>query len=148
MLCGKCQIREATVHITAGTGRAVEEPKTIDLCQECFDASELKGATDLPTDYQASLQAGCRYCGGEFHSGGLDPLALLGGVRRMNVLCKPCAMEYFGYLRLNLPGFGDPKLTKEQMAILAANIKASGFPAILAEHEKPMKHWVAKRKPQ
>jgi protein-arginine kinase activator protein McsA len=146
MLCEKCQIREATVHYTACTISAVAESKHIDLCQECFEASDLEGARDLPTDFQASLQAGCRYCGGEFYAGGFDPVALLGNVRKMSVMCKPCAEEHTRFLRLKLPGFGDCNLTKEQRALMMANIKACGFPAILAELEEHMKKWVAKRK--
>jgi hypothetical protein len=148
MLCDKCQIRKATVHFTACSSPAVEEPKHIDLCQECFEASDLEEARSLPKDFQATLQAGCQYCGGEFYSGGSDSLALLGGVRKMSVMCKPCAEEYFGFLRRKLPGFGDPDITKEHMAALAANFKACDFPAILAELEEHMKQWVAKRKSQ
>jgi protein-arginine kinase activator protein McsA len=138
MLCDKCQIREATVHFTTCSSPAVEKPKHDDLCQECFEASDLAAASGVPTDFQAVVQSGCRYCGGEFHSGGFDLLALLGGVRRMSVMCKPCAEEYFGFLRLKLPGLGD-HCTKEQTALLVASAKAGDFPAILAELEEHMK---------
>ena len=148
MLCNKCGTREATVHFTTCSSRAVEEPTHIDLCQECFEASDFDEKRALPADFAGVLQFGCRYCGGEFHSGGLDPLALCGGERKMNVLCKPCAEEYFGYIRSKLPGFGDPNLTTEQTAMLVANLRACNFPATLAELEEHMKQWVAKRKSQ
>jgi protein-arginine kinase activator protein McsA len=148
MICDKCQIRKATVHFTTCTSPADEEPKHIDLCQECFETSDREEVRSLPKDFQATLQAGCRYCGGEFYSGGFDSLALLGGVRKVSVMCKPCAEEHHGFLKRKLPGFGDPDLTKEQMAMLVPNFKASVFPAILAELEEHMKQWVARRKSQ
>ena len=144
MLCDKCQIREASVHCTICTSPAVEEPKKMDLCQECFEASGLEGAATLP----AALQAGCRYCGGEAYGGGFDSLALLGGVRKMSFMCKSCSDEYHGFLRLKLPGFGDPHLTKEQMAILMDKLKSCDFPAILVELEAHMKKWVKERDSQ
>jgi protein-arginine kinase activator protein McsA len=147
MLCNKCQIRDATVHFTASSSASIKKLKYTDLCQECFDATDFEGKHLLPTDIQSALKAGCRFCGGEPCSGGLDPLAMLGGIRKMSVLCKPCAKEYFGFIRQKLPGFGDPDLTKEQMATLVADYKACNFPAVLAELEKHMKEWVAKRKP-
>jgi len=103
---------------------------------------------DMPADFQASLQAGCRYCGGEFHSGGFDPNALLGGVRKISVMCKPCAKEYYDFLGLKLPGFGDCNLTEEQQALMMANLKACDFPAVILELDDHMKEWVAKRKSQ
>jgi len=116
----------------------------MDLCQECFEASGLEGAADLP----AVLQAGCRFCGGEAYGGGFDSLALLGGVRKMSFMCKPCSDEYYGFLRLKLPGFGDGDLTEEQMAMLVAEFKSCDFPAILVELEDHMKKWVAERHSQ
>src|SRR2546426_11149830 len=89
MLCDKCQIREASIHYTICTSPAVEEPKHMDLCQECFEASGLEGAAELP----AVLQAGCRFCGGEAYGGGFDSMALLGVVRKMSFMCKPCSDE-------------------------------------------------------
>jgi len=148
MRCDKCQIRKATVHVTSCSSPAVEEPQHVDLCQECFEASDLEEAKRaLPTDFEGACQAGCRYCGGEFYSGGLDPLALLGGIRKMNVLCKPCAEEYFGFLSLKLPGLGNHPTT-EQTAKFVASFKACDFPALLAELEKHMQQWVAKKKSQ
>ena len=120
----------------------------MDFCEECFEASDFKEKRELPVDFQAALRAGCRYCGGEAHAGGLDPLALVGGVRKMSIMCAPCAKEYNGYLRLKLPGFGDPDLTKEQMAVFVASLKSGDFPAILTELENHMKQWVATRKLQ
>lgn len=149
MLCVKCGIREATVHYTVCASPAVEDPKHLDICLECSATSDFKGVRELPTDFQAALEAGCRYCGGEFDSGGFDPLALLGGVRKMSVMCKFCAEEYYGFLSLKLPGFGDCDLTEEKAAVLVAKIKScGGFPSILAELEEHMEQWKAKRKSQ
>jgi len=53
----------------------------------------------------------------------------------MNVLCKPCAEEYFGFLSLKLPGLGNHP-TAEQTAILVASFKACDFPALLAELDR------------
>ena len=148
MLCDECQIREATVHFTTCSSRAGEESKHINLCQECYEASDREEVRALPKDFQATFQAGCRYCGGEPASGGIDSLALLGGVRRWSFMCKPCAEEYFGLLRRKLPGFGEPDLTPEQSAGLVANLKACDFPSILGELDKHLKQWVAKKKSQ
>jgi hypothetical protein len=116
----------------------------MDLCQECFEASGAEGAAELP----AALQAGCRYCGGEAYGGGFDAPALLGGVRKISFMCKPCSNEYYGFLRLKLPGFGNPDLTEEQMATLVAKLKSCDFPAILVELEAHMKKWVTERDSQ
>lgn len=144
MLCNKCQTRNATVHFTTCTGNGDEEPRKIDLCQECFETSDLEEKRFLPVDFQSALRAGCRFCGGEAHSGGMDLVALLGGIRKMSVLCKLCSEEYYGLIKKKLPGFGDPDATKEQMAV----ITACDFPAIVTELENHMKQWVAKRKSQ
>jgi hypothetical protein len=55
MLCDKCQIREANVHYTMCTSPALEKPTHIDLCQECFEASDLEGARALPADFPIPL---------------------------------------------------------------------------------------------
>lgn len=156
MLCTKCQIREATVHITTcssheGSGPSSHEgkgPQNIDLCQECFETSDLEEKRLLPTDFEAAQKAGCRFCGGEPYFGGSDPLAILGGIRKWSFMCKPCAEEYYGFLSLKLPGLGDPNRTKEQRGTLVAKFKECDFPAILAELDKHMKQWLAKRKSQ
>ena len=165
MLCDRCQIRDATVHFTVCTGSPEDGPKLnddgpkdTDLCQQCFEVSDLKVAIDLPADFQVSHLAGCRYCDGESASGGLDPLALLGGIRKMRYICMPCAKEYYicmpcakeyyGFLGVKLPGFGDGNRTKEQMDLLVANLKACDFPAVILELDDHMKEWVAKRKSQ
>ena len=144
MLCDKCQIREARVHLTICTSPAVEKPKRKDLCQECFEASGLEGAAGL----SAALQAGCRFCGGEACGGGFDPLALLGGVRKLSFMCKSCSGEYYGFLRRKLRGFGDGDLTEEQRAAFMAKFKSCDFPAILIELDAHMKKWVAARDSQ
>ncbi len=113
----------------------------MDLCQECFEASGVEGAAELP----AALQAGCRFCGGEAYGGGIDSLAMLDGIRKVSFMCKSCSDEYYGFLRLKLPGFGDPNLTKEQMATFLAKFKSCDFHAILVELEAHMKKWVAER---
>ena len=146
MLCNKCQTRNATVHINICTGDSDDEPKKMDFCQECFEAADFKEKSALPINFEDTLRAGCRFCGGEFYSGGMDLAALLGGVRKMNVLCKPCSEEYHRFLSLKLPGLGEPDRTKEQIAGLVA--KAGELPVIIAELEIHMKQWVAKRKSQ
>ena len=116
----------------------------MELCQECFEASGLEGAAGLP----AALQDGCRFCGSEAFGGGFDPLALQGGVRKFSFMCKSCSDEYYGFLRLKFPGFGDPDLPKKQMDILVAKLKSCDFHAILVELEAHMKKWVAERDSQ
>ena len=145
MLCNKCQTREATVHWTACTGVVDEEPKSIDLCEECFEASNPEGAHGFPSPAEIN-QACCRYCGGEPCMGGWDPLAPQGGVRKMSFMCRPCAQEYFGILKRQFPGFGDPDLTTEKAAILRSKLKSCDFRVVLSELEEHMKQWVAKRK--
>jgi hypothetical protein len=70
--------------------------------------------------------------------GGSDPLALRGSVRKLSFMCKSCSDEYYGFLRLKLPGFGSDTLTKEQAAKLAKYDTA----AIFTEAEEHMKKWI------
>jgi len=60
---------------------------------------------------------------------------------KLSFMCKSCAEEYFGFLRLKMPGFGSDTLTKEQADKLAKH----AFAAILTESEEHMKKWVAER---
>jgi hypothetical protein len=112
-------------------------PKQSDLCVECFEASNPAGVSGITK----AIEAGCRYCGGPFHIGGGDPLATLSGARKMRCLCKRCAEEYHGFLGRELPGFGNPDITKEQID----QIRTRNFAAILTELEAHMKKWVAGR---
>ena len=137
MLCETCQKRDATVHFTTISGDVL---KKVDLCDECFRASNLPHAHEL-TEAQ---EAGCRYCGGKAHCGGADPIAGLGGVKKISFMCRPCAEEYFRFLDLKMPGFGSDTLTKEQAAKLAKH--DSG--AIFTLAEEHMKKWVAERDSQ
>lgn len=144
MLCDICLTNEATNHETHCTNTSGDVPKERHLCDECFEASNPTEVRDLAQ----SLQAGCRYCGGEACGGGFDSLALLGGVRKMSFLCKSCSQEYYGFLDLKLPGLGDADRTKEQRAILVAKFKSCDFKAISVELESHMKRWVSERDSQ
>ena len=128
------------MHETHCTNIAGDVPKQRNLCEECFEASNPTQAHELAK----ALQAGCRYCGGEPYSGGGHSPDGLGGVRTLSFMCKPCAEEYFGFLRLKMPGFGSDTLTKEQAAKLAKH----DFGAIFTEAEEHMKKWVAERDSQ
>jgi hypothetical protein len=144
MLCDICQKQEATRHETHCTNIRGDVPKQRHLCDDCFNTSNPTEARSMAE----ALKAGCRYCGGEPYGGGLDSVALLGGVRKMSFMCKPCSNEYYGFLRLKFPGFGDPNPTEEQMAVLVAKLRSSDFPAILVELEAHMKKWVIGRDSQ
>jgi hypothetical protein len=56
-------------------------------------------------------------------------------------MCKPCAEEYFSFLRQRMPGFGSETVTKEQIDKIVKCDRA----AIFAEAEEHMKKWVAER---
>jgi hypothetical protein len=143
MLCDKCHLREARVHYTVCASHAVEAQKHFDLCQECFEASDLDWARELPD----AIQPVCQYCGGETHyASGFDSLALPGGGSKMGFKCKACEQEYYAFLKPMLPSFGDWDLTDEQLAKSVAEFKSSDYPAILAKLDEHMKQWVAKRK--
>jgi hypothetical protein len=86
-------------------------------------------------------EAGCRYCGGEPCSGGGHSADRLGSSMKMSFMCKPCADEYFGFLRRKLPGFGDPDITTEQVA----EMRKHDIAGVLTETEAHMKKWVADR---
>lgn len=146
MLCDECQVREATVHITTCYGNRKKESEQTNLCPECWVASDRAKALAPPKDLEATLQAGCRYCGGEPCLGGFDALAAFGGVRKWRVMCRPCTEEYFGFLEGKLPGLGQSDRTPEQLTTFVAKAKACNFPAMLVELDEHMKRWVAKRK--
>jgi hypothetical protein len=57
-------------------------------------------------------------------------------------MCKPCAEEYYRFLRQAWPGFGDPSISDKQIA----NINASDRLAVFTEAEGHMKKWVADKK--
>jgi hypothetical protein len=132
--------QEATRHETHLTNIVGDVPKQRHLCEECFEASNPTQAHELTT----ALKAGCRYCGGEPYTGSGHSLDGLSGTMKLSFMCKPCAEEYFGFLRLKMPGFGSDTLTKEQVAKLAKYDKA----AIFTEAEEHMKKWVAERDSQ
>ena len=112
MLCDSCQEREATVHTTHCSNIAGDVPRQQHLCGECFEASNPTQARELAE----ALQAGCRYCGGEPYSGGNHSPGGLSGTMKLSFKCKPCAEEYFRFLRQKLPGFGEPDITTGQIA--------------------------------
>jgi len=114
--------------------------KKSDLCDECFKTSKPNESGALAT----ALQAGCRYCGGEPYTGSGHSLTGLSGPMSLSFMCKSCAEEYFGFLRLKMPDFGSDTLTKEQAAKLAKYDKAT----IFTEAEEHMKKWVAERDSQ
>src|SRR5271169_4280723 len=120
MRCEMCQEREATIHNTSIVGEVV---KPSNLCEECFEASKPTEARDLAK----ALQVGCRYCGGEPYSGGGYSLAGLSGGRSMSFMCKPCAEEYYRFLREKWPGFGGVAITDEQFADLHRTDDAAVF---------------------
>jgi len=59
-------------------------------------------------------------------------------------MCKPCAEEYFRFLRQKLPGFGDPDITAEQIA----EMQKHNIAGVLAEAKEHMKKWVKGRDSQ
>jgi len=137
MLCDLCQKREATVHTTHCTNIADDVPKQSHLCDECLESSNPAQVGEL----RNAFEAGCRYCGGRSDSGGFDPVAMLRGIREMSFTCRPCAEEYFRFLRQTLPGFGEATITTEQIAV----IRTHNMAAVLMEADEHMKKWVADR---
>jgi hypothetical protein len=109
--------------------------KRSDFCEECFETSKPSELGSFTT----ALQAGCRYCGGEPYTGSSHSLDGLTSTMMMSFMCKPCADEYFSFLRQKMPGFGSDTLTKEQAAKLAKYNHA----AIFTEAEEHMRKWVA-----
>jgi len=137
MLCDICQKPEATRHETHLSNIAGEVPKPRHLCEECIEVSNPSQAHELT----AALKAGCRYCGGKPYTGSGHSVEGLRDTMKLSFMCKPCAEEYFRFLRLKMPGFGSDTLTKEQAAKLAKHDKS----AVFTEAEEHMKKWVAKR---
>jgi hypothetical protein len=138
MLCDICRKREATSHETHCTNIAGDVPTERHLCDECFEASNPTQARELAK----ALQAGCRYCGGEPYtgSGSCHSLAEL-STTKLSFMCKPCAEEYFRFVRQRLPSFGDPDITNEQ----AAELQTHNIGKVLTEAKEHMKKWVAER---
>jgi protein-arginine kinase activator protein McsA len=136
MLCDMCKQGEATIHTTHIV--VGDTQRHLNLCGKCFETSKPADARDLTT----ALQSGCRYCGGEPHIGGADPIVGIRGIRKSSSMCKPCAEEYYRFMRQAWPGFGDPSISDEQIA----NINASDGPAIFTEAEEHMRKWVADKK--
>jgi protein-arginine kinase activator protein McsA len=134
MFCDICHEREATIHMTHIVGDAVSPTH---FCSQCYEASKPAEARGLT----AALDAGCRYCGGEPYTGSGHSPDGLSSISNLSFMCKPCAEEYFGFLRLKMPGFGSDTLTTEQAAKLAKYDRA----AIFTEAEEHMKKWVAER---
>lgn len=92
-------------------------------------------------DLSATWEAGCNYCGGEPHIGGLDAFEALSGSSKIAVMCERCADEYFGFLNQTWPGFGEVTIMDKQIA----NINKSDTAAVFREAEEHMSKWVAKR---
>ena len=134
MLCDLCQKREATVHNTIISGDVLKKG---DLCDECFGISKPVEASNLAT----ALKAGCRYCGGEPYTGSGNSLVTVNGAVKLTFMCKPCAEEYFRFIRHQLPSFGDPEITTEQIA----ELRTHNIAGVLSEADEYMKRWVAGR---
>ena len=137
MLCDICQKQDATTHETHCTNIAGDVPKARHLCDECFEASNLTQARELAK----ALQAGCRYCGGEPYTGGGHSPDGLSGTMKLSFMCKPCAEEYFRFLRQKLPGFGEPEITNEQIA----EIRTHNMADVLTEAQGHIQKWVAEK---
>jgi protein-arginine kinase activator protein McsA len=140
MLCDMCQKRDATIHTTKISGDVL---KKSDLCDECFETSKPTDASNLA----AALKAGCRYCGGEPYTGSGNSGVTVNGAIKLSFMCKPCAEEYFRFLRLKMPGFGSAALTKEQAAKLAKH-NCAAILTELTEAEEHMKKWLSERNSQ
>jgi hypothetical protein len=56
-------------------------------------------------------------------------------------MCKPCAEEYFRFLRQELPHFGDPDITPEQIA----ELRTQNIAAVLTQADEHVKRWVTRR---
>jgi hypothetical protein len=134
MLCDACQKREATVHTTHIVGDTLTHSN---LCESCFEGSKTPEASGLA----AALQAGCRYCGGEPYTGSGHSIVESRGPLKLSFMCKPCAEEYFRFIRQELPHFGDPDITTDQIADLHTQNNA----AVLTEAVEHMKQWVTRR---
>ena len=74
-------------------------------------------------------------------AGGPDPIALLSGIQRVTMMCKPCSEEYYRFLGEKWPGLGNLAITEEQIA----NIRNSDTAEVFREAEEHMKKWVADR---
>ena len=135
MLCEICHQREATCHINTIKDGVVTSR---DLCDDCFAASNPTQAHELTT----ALKAGCRYCGGEPYtgSGSGHSLAEL-STTKLSFMCKPCAEEYFRFVRQRLPSFGDPDITNGQIA----ELRTHNIGEVLTEAKEHMKKWVAEK---
>jgi hypothetical protein len=57
-------------------------------------------------------------------------------------MCKPCAEEYFRFLQQELPGFGEPEITAQQIA----EFRRHNMAAVLTEADEHMKKWVAEQR--
>jgi hypothetical protein len=123
-------------HETHCTNTGGDFPKQRHLCEECFESSNPIQAHELTT----ALQAACRYCGGEPYTGSGHSLDGLGGTMKLSFMCKPCAEEYFSFLRQEMPGFGSETITKEEIAKIVKCDRA----AIFTQAEEHMKKFVAK----
>ena len=134
MRCDICQEREATVHNSFILGEVV---KHSNLCEECFKASKPTEAHNLA----AALQAGCRYCGGEPYTGSGHSLGGAFSPPKLSFMCKPCAKEYFRFIRQSLPHFGDADITTEQLG----ELRTHNIAEVLTEADEHMKKWVAGR---
>ena len=134
MLCDACRRREATIHTTHIVGGVLTHSN---LCESCFEGSKPTEASTLA----AAVQAGCRYCGGEPYTGSGHSLGGTRSSSRPSFMCKPCAEEYFRFIRQELPFFGDPDITTEQIA----ELRTHNVTAVLAEADEHMKGWVAGR---
>lgn len=136
-LCEKCNKKEAVIHVTMNwAGSSVS--KETNLRADCAQSPPgLEGLANLDAAFNG---APCRYCGGEPHSGGPDPIALLSGIQRASLMCKPCSEEYYRFLGEKWPGFGDLAITEEQIA----NIRSSDSAEVVREAEEHMKKWAGK----
>jgi protein-arginine kinase activator protein McsA len=104
MLCDKCQEREATIFTTCViSGSPIEK---INLCAECFANSE----QTLADEIAAAFQGGCCYCGDKPQCGIPDLDS-----QKMRMACNRCSDEYYSFLRLKIPGLGQPLATQAKL---------------------------------
>ena len=134
MLCDACQKREATVHTTHIVGDVVTHSN---LCESCHEISKPAEASGLA----AALESGCRFCGGEPYTGSGHSLGGAFSPAKLSFMCKPCAEEYFRFIHQELPHFGDPDITTEQIA----ELHTRNIAAVLAEADEHVKRSVARR---
>jgi protein-arginine kinase activator protein McsA len=127
-LCEKCHERKATVHSNNILNGNVQ---TIDLCNECFEASS-PGAKEFSTK---ARDARCEYCGGQPCAGCSDIMAFVMGIEQMKFMCMPCSMEYNRYIQQELQQDSTKLPRQEQLTVLGK---------LREQADKHMKQWISR----